>query len=95
MEYIIHYYGLKSYSKVKPVSSINEEAILKAKSIRQSIGEQKYHRQQWNSIPATIDKEKHQLHRECYLKFTLVNSKKHVEKSEMRNSSRSPSGGFS
>ena len=65
MEYIIHYYGLKSYSKVKPVSSIKEEAILKAKSIRQSIGEQKYHRQQWNSIPATIDKEKHQLHREC------------------------------
>ena len=59
MEYRIHYYGLKSYSKLKPVSSINEEAILKAKSVRQSIGEQKYHRQQCNSIPATIDKEKH------------------------------------
>ena len=44
MEYIIHYYGLKSYSKLNPASSINEEAILKAKSIRQSIGEQKYHR---------------------------------------------------
>ena len=95
MEYIIHYYGLKSYSKLKPVSSINEEAILKAKSIRQSIGEQKYHRQQCNSIPTTIDKEKHQLDRECYLKFTLDNSKKHVEKSEMRNSSGSPSGGLS
>ena len=91
----MHYYGLKSYSKVKPVSSINEEAILKAKSIRQSIGEQKYHRQQCNSILATIGKEKNQLHRECYLKFTLVNSKKHVEKSEMRTSSRSPSGGLS
>ena len=95
MEYRIQYYGLKSYSKLKPVSSINEEAILNAESIRQSIGEQKYHRQQCNSIPTTIDKEKHQLHRECYLKFTLVNSKKHVEKSEMRNYSRSPSGGLS
>ena len=49
-----------------------------------------------HNIPTPIDKEKHQLHRECYLKFTLVNSKKHVEKSEMRkNSSRSPSGGLS
>ena len=43
MEYIIHYYGLISYSKVKPVSSINEEAILKAKSIRESIGGQNHH----------------------------------------------------
>ena len=40
MEYRIQHYGLKSYSKLKPVSSINEEAILNAKSIRQSIGEQ-------------------------------------------------------
>ena len=95
MECIIHYAGSKSYSKLKPVSSSNEEAILKAKSIRESIGEQKYHRQQCNSIPTPTDKEKHQLHRECYLKFTLVNSKKHVEKSEMRKSSRSSSGGLS
>ena len=95
MECIIHYSGSKSYSKLKPVSSINEEAILKAKSIRESIGEQKYHRQQCNGIPTPIDKEKYQLHRECYLKFTLVNSKKHVEKSEMRKSSRSSSGGLS
>ena len=87
MEYIIHYYGLKSYSKLKPVSSINEEAILKAKSIRQSIGEQKYHLQLCNSIPTTIDKEKHQLHRECYLKFRLANSKKLMEKSGTRESS--------
>ena len=32
MECIIHYSGLKSYSKLEPVSPIKEEAILKAKS---------------------------------------------------------------
>ena len=95
MECIIHYFGLKSYSKLKPVSSINEEAILKTKSIRESTGGQNQHQQQCNSIPTTIDKEKHQLHRECYLKFTLVNSKNPVEKSEMRKSSRSSAGGLS
>ena len=31
MESIIQYSGSKSYSKLKPVSSINEESILKAK----------------------------------------------------------------
>ena len=95
MECIVHYSGLKSYSKLKPVFSINEEAILKAKSIRERIGGQNYHRQQYNSIPTSVDKENHQLHRECYVTFTLVNSKKHVEKSQMRKSSRSPSGGLS
>ena len=60
MECIIHYFGLKSYSKLKPVSSINEEAILKTKSIRESTGGQNQHQQQCNSIPTTIDKEKHQ-----------------------------------
>ena len=87
MECIIHYSGSKSYSKLKPVSSINEEAILMAKSVRESIGEQKYHRQQCNSIPTPIAKEMHQLHWECYLKFTLVNSKKPMEKSGTRESS--------
>ena len=75
---------IKKLFKAQACSSINEGAILKAKPIRESIGEQKYHRQQCNGIPTPTDKEKHQLHRECYLKFTLVNSKKHVEKSEMR-----------
>ena len=69
MECIIHYFGLKSYSKLKPVSSINEEAILKTKSIRESTGGQNQHQQQCNSIPTTTDKEKHQLHWECYLKL--------------------------
>ena len=87
MECIIHYFGLKSYSKLKPVSSINEEAILKTKSIRESTGGQNQHQQQCNSIPTTIDKENHQLHRECYLKFTLVNSKNPMEKSGTRESS--------
>ena len=87
MECIIHYFGLKSYSKLKPVSSINEEAILKTKSIRESTGGQNQHQQQCNSIPTTIDKEKHQLYRECYLKFTLVNSKNPMEKSGTRESS--------
>ena len=95
MECIIHYPGLRSYSKLKPVSSINEEAILKAKSIRESIVGQNHHRQQYNSIPTPIDKEKHQLHRECYLKFTLVNRKKPMEKGEMRKSSRSSARGLS
>ena len=75
MECIIHYFGLKSYSRLKPVSSINEEAILKTKSIHESIGVQNHHQRQCTSIPTPIDKEKHQLHRECYLKFILVNSK--------------------
>ena len=75
MECIIHYFVWKSYSKLKPVSSINEEAILKAKAIRQSIGGQSHHHQQCNSIPTPIDKEKHQLHRECYMKFTSVSSR--------------------
>ena len=87
MECIIHYFGLKSYSKLKPVSSINEEAILKTKSIRESTGGQNQHQQQCNSIPTTTDKENHQLHRECYLKFTLVNSKNPMEKSGTRQSS--------
>ena len=42
MECIIQYFGLKSYSKLKPVSSVKEEAILKAKSIRESIGGQSH-----------------------------------------------------
>ena len=92
MKCLIHYFGLKSYSKLKPVSSVNEEAILKAKSICESIGGQNHHQQQCNSIPASIDKEKHQLHCEC---FTLVNSKNPVEKSETRKSSRSSAGGLS
>ena len=75
MECIIHYFVWKSYSKLKPVSSINEEAILKAKAIRQSIGGQNHHHQQCNSIPTPIDKEKHQLHRECCMKFTSVSSR--------------------
>ena len=87
MECIIHYLGLKKYSKLKPVSSINEEAILKTKSIRESTDGQNQHQQQCNSIPTTIDKENHQLHRECYLKFTLVNSKNPIEKSGTRESS--------
>ena len=95
MECLIHYFGLKSYSKLKPVPSVNEEAILKAKSIRESIGEQNHHQQQCNSISTSIDKKKHQLHCECYLNFTLVNSKNPVEKSETRKSSRSSAGGLS
>ena len=79
MECINYYSGLKSYSKFKPVSSINEEVILKAKSIRESIGGQSHHQQQSNSTPTPIDKEKHQFHQECYLKFTLVNNKKPME----------------
>ena len=86
MECIILYFGLKSYSKLKPVSSINEEAILKAKSIHESIGGQNHHQQQCNSIPTTIEKEKDQFHWECY-KFSLVNRKNPVEKSESRKSS--------
>ena len=69
MECIINHSGLKSYSKLKPLSSINEEAI--RKSIRESIGGQSHHQQQCNSIPTPTDKEKYQLHRECYLKLTL------------------------
>ena len=42
MECIIQYFGLKSYSKLKPVSSVKEEAILKAKSTRESIGGQNH-----------------------------------------------------
>ena len=95
MECIIHYFVWKSYSKLKPLSSINEEAILKAKAIRQSIGGQNHHHQQCNSIPTPIDKEKHQLHRECCMKFTPVNSKNPMEKSQMRKSSRSPAGRLS
>ena len=77
MERIIHYSGLKSYSKLKRASSVNDEAILKAKSIRDSTGGQNHHQQQCKSIPTPIDKEKHQLHRKCYLKFALVNSENH------------------
>ena len=36
MECIIHYSGFKSCSKLKPVSSINKEAVLKANSVRAS-----------------------------------------------------------
>ena len=82
MERIIHYSGLKSYSKLKRASSVNDEAILKAKSIRDSTGGQNHHQQQCKSIPTPIDKEKHQLHRESYLRFTLVNSKNPVENRE-------------
>ena len=88
MECIVHYSGLKSYSKLKRASSVNDEAILKAKSIRDSTGGQNHHQQQCKSIPTPIDKEKHQLHRKCYLKFALVNSKNPVEKRKTRKSSR-------
>ena len=88
MECIVHYSGLKSYSKLKRASSVNDEAILKAKSIRDSTGGQNHHQQQCKSIPTPIDKEKHQLHRKCYLKFALVNSKNPVEKHKTRKSSR-------
>ena len=53
MKYMIFYSGLKSYSKLKPVSFINEEAILKAKSICESITGQNHHQQQCKSIPTT------------------------------------------
>ena len=86
---------IKKLFKAQALSSINEEAILNAKSVRESIVGQNHHRQQCNSISTPIDKEKHQLHRECYLKFTLVNSKKPMEKSETKNSSRSSAGGHS
>ena len=88
---------IKKLFKAQACISINEEAILKAKSIRERIGGQNYHWQECNSIPTSVDKENHQLRRECYLTFTLVlvNSKKPVEKSQMRKSSRSPSGGLS
>ena len=59
-----------------------EEAILKVKSILERIGGQNHHQQQCKSIPTLIDKEKHQLHRESYLRFTLVNSKNPVENRE-------------
>ena len=77
------------------LSSINEEAIPKGKTIRESIGGQNHLQQQCNSIPTRIDKEKHQLHRECYLKFTLVNNKNSVEKSKTRKSSGSSGGALS
>ena len=93
MECIIRYFGLNS--KLKPVSSINKEVILKAKSIRESIGDQNNYQQQCNSMPTPIDKAKHQLHRKCYLKFRPVNSKNLMEKSGARKSSRSSAGGLS
>ena len=37
MECIVHYSGLESSSKLKPESLTNEEAILEAKSTRDSI----------------------------------------------------------
>ena len=92
MECIIQYFGLKSYSKLKPVSSVKEEAILKAKSIRASFGGQ-------NHISNSVTAYKHlwtkKSIRECYLKLTLVNSKNPIEKSGTRKSSRSSAGGLS
>ena len=94
-ECIIRYSGLKSYSKPKPVSSINKEAILKAKSIRECICGQTHHQQQQKSTPSPIDKEKQQLHRECCLKLILVNNKNLLETVETKMSSRPSAGGFS
>ena len=95
MECIIYYSRVKSYSKLQPVSPINEETILKAKLIRKSIGEQNYCWQQCNNTPTPVNNEKHQLYRVCDLKFTRFNGNNPVEKIEMRKCFKPSARGLS
>ena len=74
LQCIIHY-NIKNanYSKIKPISEINQEKIYAAKSIRKSKGDNHHHKEQCDTIPSEIDPTKHGIHvTPCYKKFVLI-----------------------
>ena len=74
LQCIIHY-NIKNanYSKIKPISEINQEKIYAAKSIRKSKGGNHHHREQCDAIPSEIDPTKHGIHlAPFYKKFVLI-----------------------
>ena len=74
LQCIIHY-NIKNanYSKIKPISEINQEKIYAAKSIRKSKGGNHHHKEQCDAIPSEIDPTKHGIHlTPCYKKFVLI-----------------------
>ena len=85
---IIHYQGDYAYSNIKDISSVNEERIKEAKTVReQEVGENR-HETQCNSIPETIDYIKHGIHPDpCYKKFTKILSRKVESKDDKQRSS--------
>ena len=73
---IIHYDRHEKYSKIEDLSAINEERIRKAKNIREIFNDENNHKKQYDTIPATINHEVHQVHMTpCYKKVTLIFSR--------------------
>ena len=54
--------GHEKYSKIKDLSAINEERIRKAKAIRETFNDENYHKNQCDTILATINHEVHGVH---------------------------------
>ena len=74
LQCIIHY-NIKNanYSKIKPISEINQEKIYAAKSIWKSKGGYHHHKEQCDAIPSEIDPTKHGIHlTPCYKKFAFI-----------------------
>ena len=69
------HYNIKNanFSKIKPISEINQEKIYAAKSIQKSKGGNNHHKEKCDAIPSEIDPTKHGIHlTPCYKKFVLI-----------------------
>ena len=71
---IIHYKVKDTkYSKIKPISNVNQERIFEAKLLREKKGGSNHHEEQCCLIPEEIDHSRDGIHLEpCYKKFTLI-----------------------
>ena len=60
---------MRSTSVIKALSDINNEKIIKAKKLRQSVGGANHHIEQCCNVPDTFIDDKHGIHLElCYKK---------------------------
>ena len=70
---IAHYSGFDDYSKLKDISSRNEDRLKEAKAYRIQLGGDNYHKKQCDMIPDVIDHTKYGIHSApCYKKFTII-----------------------
>ena len=55
MKCVIHYKNRSKYSKLKELSEINKEQILRAKDLRCTLGGDNFHEEQCDAIPGKFN----------------------------------------
>ena len=92
MECAVHYTRLSKYSGLRSLTDNTIAAVMKAKAMGELVRGASHHEQQYHSLPEILDEDRLKVHPECYKKFTLINTNKHIwipQKTPINDSTRS------